>query len=515
MHRLFPCFEVKQSDRITLYLGTLKFSELWPLCTVTPREPRQDDPLYSDHPVPEVQSPQREANKKRIEEISKFVSDRLDTTELGRKEVIFPGAVILGLLVDIETLEAQTVTPESTSQLLESNPTTAILGPVVEGAVKIWLPQIAASLFIIDGQHRLKGLGRLEETLGEKIAVLRAELATVETAEKRTELVRVESKLSRLRAFQIPISLLIDFDLSEQAMVFADVNFNQKSVSRSFYWDIFGAFESERVSTISFTHDLVLHLNHSEQSPLKGMIKLLGRGPGLISQAFLGARLVLLIDPDPTRAKASFRGFFLRRQKDDKAASRQFASILRNYYQAVAAEFPYAWPVRHGGNYSSYHYRFILCKSMVMSGLLGVLGDIYRLALLDFAAGEVENTIADSEVLSGEFFRAFLTDIDSDGRADPARSIFSRDLPWGIGGSASLERRIYVALRTKIYGSYQRMAGDENCLYRQAMVRFHGTGRAFEILRSAATEPVFWTRIDERWLGLSNPTVRIAENIRT
>lgn len=62
----------------------------------------------------------------------------------------------------------------------------------------------------------------------------------------------------------------------EQAKFFIE----QKPVNRSIYYDIFGSAPGE-LSEIKLAHDLTLHLNNNENSPIRGMIKLLGRGNGL------------------------------------------------------------------------------------------------------------------------------------------------------------------------------------------------------------------------------------------
>lgn len=494
-HVRFPCVPVPQTPRVTLYVGALSFSQLWPLCTVTPRQPREDDPLYSDEPRPREQAPQREAKEKRIKEIAKFVEERLNAPDSGRKETIFPGTVILGLLTDVEPVKEFPKNPPPTSAIL--------VGPPNGLATEVWLPNIKAALFIIDGQHRLEGLHRLGENLRQQIGTFNQDSSSA-TPEQSAGQARLRETLSRLEEMAVPVSLLLDFDLAEQAMVFADVNFNQKSVPRSFYFDIFGAFESDKVTTISFTHDLVLHLNNSDKSPLHGMIKLLGSGPGLVSQAYLGTKLTLLIDPQ--HPKSVFRDFFQRRQREDKEASRQIAAIIRCFFAAVRAELPYAWPTPHGGRFSSYHYDFILCKSMAMGGLLAVLGDIYRLTLLDFGIG-YEMQVASAEVLNEEFFRRFLATFDPKGRNDHAASEFSRNSEWGIGGSAVLERRIYQTMRQWLKDAYFRQVIDNRSGYIDLIERFRGGGRARELLKATrvSDSASFWDGIDRMWrehLGL-------------
>ena len=467
-HIKFPCIPVTQGT-VTFYVGALPFSLLRPFCTVSPREPRLDDPLYSPDPHPKEQTPQRLTKEERLDDIARFVRERIQAQPTDRKEAIFPGTVILGLLADVEVWQE---TPDQPS------PTAAIIiQPRGAENAQVGLPNMERCLFIIDGQHRLKGLDRLRENLDDEILLLGYDSGTL-TAEQSKALKQLQETRQALMSLLIAITLLVDFDLAEQAMVFANVNFKQKTVPRSLYYDIFGAFAEDRVTTIAFTHELVLHLNNSGKSPLQGMIKILGTGPGLVSQAFLGARIEFLIDPAYPRAV--FRQFYLRRQQDDKEASRQFASIIRNFFAAVHSQLNYAWPKPEDGKYSPRKYDFILCKSMAMSGLIAALGDIYLLALLDFALGQ-EEKIATGGVFSEAFFTAFLADFDPAGSKDPQQSAFARGQPWSIGGSAVIEKRIHEEMRNWLSSAYLRQVQDARSGYRQLIGRYRGKARAARI----------------------------------
>lgn len=493
-HLRFPCVEVPQGPRVTLYLGALSFGDLWPLCTVSPRQPREDDPLYSSERHPSEQTPQRAAKDDRLREIAEFVEERLRPSNRQRKEAIFPGSIILGLLTDVESGPSATDSP---------SPCSAVIHALEANGVEIWLPRAEKVLFIIDGQHRLKGLNALRLRFDKDISRLES-LGARSTSDDLSKLTEVKKLREDLLSLKVPISLLVDFDLAEQAMVFATVNFKQKTVSRSFYYDIFGAFESDSVTPISFTHDLVLHLNNSEISPLKGMIKLLGTGPGLVSQAFLVAKLTLLVDPNCP--KAVFRDFLVRRQSDDKEASRQLAGIIRTFFTAVHEEMQYAWPQIVDGKYSPMRYPFILMKSMAISGLLATLGDLYRLVLLDFAFGS-EKHVAAAEILTEFFWRPFLSGFDPMGRSNPENSVFARGKEWSIGGSTIIERRIYDQMRHWIFGAYFRDARNENSPYSQAIARFNGPGRARALLNGLGDNDhiEFWAQTERQWLTLVGP----------
>ncbi|HEV2437798.1 MAG TPA: DGQHR domain-containing protein [Verrucomicrobiae bacterium] len=487
-HIEFPCVEVKQGDRTRLYLGSIQFGTLFPLFTVTPRTPRTDDPYFADTPEVLTRYPQRPEKEDRLREIAKFVEQRLIDNGQSRKEVIFPSTVILGLLVDCEVDDKRPECPSPACAYL--------VGESSSWAKLVLLPKKDNSLFVIDGQHRLKGLRQLMQRLDAELHQFEGRTLTPEQLEQQK---RKQKLAEAVRTFEVPVSLLLDFDLEEQAMVFATVNFNQKPVQRSFYFDIFGAFESDKVTPLSFTHEFVVHLNNAETSPLKGMIKLLGTGPGLVSQAFMVERLVPL--GDPQNPKSVFRTFYQLRYKGEMSASKQFASIVKNMFEAVRTEFPYAWPHRNAkGNYSSHSYDFILCKSMVMSGLLGVLREIYKLVLLDFAAGK-EIEVATAEALSPTFFAELLRKIDPEGRNQAQKSVFSRQAAWAVGGSAKIEKTIFEALRSQILSAYVEATANDKSEYSKLRTQFNGAGNAMELLKN--TQPSayagFWFKTEIEW----------------
>jgi hypothetical protein len=234
------------------------------------------------------------------------------------------------------------------------------------------------------------------------------------------------------------------------------------------------------------------------------MIKLLGTGPGLISQAFLVARVEPLLDPHDQ--KSVFRDFFVRRHAGKLQASWQFAGIVRNFFAAVSEEFPYAWPQRNSrGFYSGHDYNFILAKSMVMSGWLAILRDIYKLSLIDFALGQEED-VANANVFTNAFFRNFLVTIDPLGREDASKSIFARTSPWGVGGSTKIERTIFYSLRSDVFGAYSTLILDSASPYMIACTLFKGKQTAVKLCKSYTkeTQQEFWSKTESDWMN-SNP----------
>lgn len=140
------------------------------------------------------------------------------------------------------------------------------------------------SLLIIDGQHRLYSLKTLYEQVkngdnDEDFAIKKY-----------------------LENFTINCTIFINFDLWEQAKVFADVNFNQKKVSKSLYYSIYGmhmpvGMDDLKYSSIYIAHQLVRYVNTYSKSPLCGCIKMLGTGEGYVSQAFFVDALIRNFQP--------------------------------------------------------------------------------------------------------------------------------------------------------------------------------------------------------------------------
>ncbi|HVT92608.1 MAG TPA: hypothetical protein VG897_03175 [Terriglobales bacterium] len=141
---------------------------------------------------------------------------------------------------------------------------------------------------------------------------------------------------------------------------------------------------------------------------------------------------------------------------------------------------------------------------MVTSALIALLGDIYRLALLDFALNRESEVIA-AEVFGADYFAVFLRSIDVAGRQKPQDSLFSRNSAWAIGGSGALEKRIYVALRSEVYKAYRAMVASPDSSYRKTIRRFNGSGLASSLAQKTATEDLFWGQIEDLWMRTFKP----------
>lgn len=143
---------------------------------------------------------------------------------------------------------------------------------------KLFVPKVKDSLFIVDGQHRFKGMQKLYYEL------LKKKSESENTLLNDEEYEHILYKIKKLEDFKFVVSILLDFDLYQQSRIFANINFNQKSVNRSLYFDIFGSIYREK-DEVTFTHYLVKSLN--ETNEFENIIKMLGSGSGTVSLAFM------------------------------------------------------------------------------------------------------------------------------------------------------------------------------------------------------------------------------------
>lgn len=204
---------------------------------------------------------------------------------------------------------------------------------------------------ILDGQHRLKGLEGFRKS-GDK--------------------------------FQLNLTIFLDVELEEQALIFATINQSQTKVNNSLVYDL---FEFAKVRSPQKTaHNICKALNEKNDSPFKDKIKILGTADDkekeTISQATFVENLISYITVDkvkdrniykaggsPRRAnneelkKLLFRNLFIE-EKDG-----EIARIIWNYFKAVEKKWPTAW--------GSPQANLILNRSNGFAALMIFLKDVY------------------------------------------------------------------------------------------------------------------------------------------
>ncbi len=208
---------------------------------------------------------------------------------------------------------------------------------------------------IIDGQHRIKGL---EGFNGQK--------------------------------FQINVTIFIDMDIEDQAMVFATINLAQTKVNRSLVYDLYEHTESR--SPQKTAHNIARLLNSKENSPFNNRIKILGTAtPGIKGETLTQATFVeALIKQISGSAKSALidRDLIKRGKKPDYASSTEsyelifrnmfldkkdaeIAKVIWNYFSAVSQKWIESWKgVEITGN--------ILPRSTGFSALMRLLPTVYN-----------------------------------------------------------------------------------------------------------------------------------------
>ena len=182
---------------------------------------------------------------------------------------------------------------------------------------------------IIDGQHRIAGLGQLGDA-----------------------------------TFQVNVAIFIDMDIQDQAMVFATINLKQTKVNKSLAYDLY-EFTTSR-SPQRTCHDIVRFLDGQPGSPFLRKVKMLGvalEPTETITQATFVDRLLRFISRDPMgdrdllkrkkaldrahgsqRNRQIFRDFFI----DDQ--DHIIALNLWNFFLAVQGKWPESWQSVEQGN---------------------------------------------------------------------------------------------------------------------------------------------------------------------
>lgn len=198
---------------------------------------------------------QRRIEERRIPEIKNFIRESILKEKNGNNiAVLFPTAMLLASRSENDT----------------------ILEKEEYDWKDIFNDGTLPEFMIVDGQHRLRAMIDLYESIRKMIPAFQSE----------------EDKYIKnyLDYYRFNCTLLVNFDMWEQAQIFADVNFTQKKVSKDLYYSIYGMNPpSEPIdykkNCIYIAHNLVKFLNTNEKSPFRGFIRMLGNGNGVISQA--------------------------------------------------------------------------------------------------------------------------------------------------------------------------------------------------------------------------------------
>jgi DGQHR domain-containing protein len=413
--------QVSQLQSGIVFTGKMKFGELNQIFKLTERPESIDDPFGTKITFePDSQEFQRQLSQKKLGEIESYLRDELDQRGEGKSLAMFPSSLILYNRAfepdDIENEEDDddevSITPEKLLRSYKPDLNCCFYSPSdgIEGLFKLYIPRNEKTTLIVDGQHRFVGTKRFYNSL------------------KKGEKDLVEN-------FEFIVTYLVGFDIYEVGQIFATVNFNQKPVNRSLYYDIFGSApqtdrDGKLQNDIRLAHDLALHLNNSEASPIQSMIKLLGKGYGLFSQAFFVDKMIRYV------FKSGIWDELLMDYLSGGKEYKVIAKFMREYFAAMMEAYPAAWPEKTQRDnrlvYSSYYYEFILCKTTGLGAYFRLIKHIYPLV-----ADDPSN-------FKSNILKIFckLTD-------DDAEALFAKSGSFGGGGSEGLQDKLYKYLLSK------------------------------------------------------------------
>jgi DGQHR domain-containing protein len=387
-----------------VFTGRITFKELLTIHRLTERKESLIDP-FGDNKVSKIvddEEFQRHLNNNKLIDLGKFLESEFD--DINNSKIIFPSSVIISL--DLNENNSDTLSESEIDSLYENGLTSCFVINR-EKYSEIYIPKNERICLIVDGQHRFYGLKKFYETIKDK------------------------DKKEKILDFQFITSILLGYDTFQVAEVFANVNFNQKPVNKSLYYDIFGSSVKEK-NEIQLAHFLALHMQNNDDSPLKGMIKLLGKGYGLFSQAFFVEKLLIHFKEN---------GAWNSLYEDYISNGESYLKIpefLKAYFNAIKDSYEKCWPQNVERDedlvYSAFSYDFVLCKTTGMGAYFRLIKDIYPLT---------SNLKSESEIY--DKCKLIFSKIN----AQEAHKLFYKEGEYGKGGSEGFQIRLYKDLKNR------------------------------------------------------------------
>lgn len=213
---------------------------------------------------------------------------------------------------------------------------------------------INKNVFIVDGQHRLMAMILLYKRL-------------ISDGTKKSS--KTDYIIKYLKDYKFNCTILVNFDLWEQGQVFINVNFKQKPVNKSLYYEVFGSEYREgspddKRNQIYLAHCLVKDLNEQIGSPFYNKIKMLGTGSGYVSQAFFVEAILPLF-----RIKGIWWKNPINYEIRDDDYNEYLAELI-TYFKAIKDSFNDYWPTENESNGR------IICKTTSIGAFLRLLSYI-------------------------------------------------------------------------------------------------------------------------------------------
>lgn len=286
--------------------------------------------------------------------------------------------------------------------------------------------QLPRPTYVVDGQHRLMAMKLLFQNLSD-------------TAKEKSE--ETNYVLEYLTRYSFPCTILVNYDLWEQGQVFANVNFKQKPVNRSLYFEIYGSEYREDIhdwnrNNIYLAHNLVRFMNTHPQSPFRGHIKMLGTGKGYISQAFLVEALM-------RHFRSNGLWWYDADSKEFNSHSYEYmATELLTYYSVIASLFAPYWP-REDQEKGT-----LICRTTGTGAFIHLLSDMREKEDKAMLSALVSTPLGSTCFLYRKQIESRLHPI-----AKIAERLFGKESKYGGTGGKGLENALYKEMRSILVNS--------------------------------------------------------------
>lgn len=320
----FPCIKVTQPIG-EFYIGSVSAKDLIQITRADVRRIEKDE----KREIERYLGIQRPLSNSRVKELKEYVKT---------VDACFPTSIIIAVPEKCAKFDRNTNVMTLQAYRIDSD-----FGDDDEN---IEFEKIAS---ILDGQHRLKGL---EEYGGQ---------------------------------FDLNVSIFIEADLEQQAMIFSTVNLAQTKVNKSLAYDLFDLAKSR--SPQKTCHDIAVAFSEDSEGPFYKRIKRLGfahedSSLPTITQATFVEALMKNISRKPTKDRSDLiEGKSLDRSEgkelnytplrnlfiDEKDLD--IAEIISNYFESVKKKWPKAWESNAKGN--------MLNRTNGFKGLMKVFPKLY------------------------------------------------------------------------------------------------------------------------------------------
>lgn len=340
---------------------------------------------------------QRRMNPRRLKEIQQYIYQSvIEERRNDAVATLFPSSMILAINAEDDSLN------------------------IDKDTCSFELPD---KVFVVDGQHRLMSMKVLYEYLGSDGLI----------KDDDTEYVH-----EYLKNYKFSCTILVNYDLWEQGQVFANVNFKQKPVNRSLYYEIYGSEYRENLqdwsrNNIYLAHNLVSFMNKHSKSPYKGHIRMLGTGKGYVSQAFFVEALMRHLRPN------GLWWFDADSPDFDRSSYEYMAVELLTYYQVVRELFAEYWPKIDDEKGT------LICKTTGTGAFVRLLADMREIE-------DPQMATALKNIALGEICKPYKEQVKK--RLQPvvkiADKLFGKDSKYGGTGGRGLEAALYKEMREAI-----------------------------------------------------------------